>query len=42
MIDTSPTEIIYNNITIKPIKTINTCFIKSKENPKKKHRNKSR
>lgn len=35
MIDTSPIEIIYNNITVKPIKKLNTCFIKSKENPKK-------
>lgn len=35
VIDTSPIEIIYNNITIKPIKNLNTCFIKSKENSTK-------
>jgi len=35
VIDTSPIDIIYNNITIKPIKNLNTCFIKSTENTKK-------
>ena len=35
VVDTSPIETIYNNIIIKPIKNLNTCFIKSKQNPKK-------
>lgn len=35
VIDTSPIEIIYNNIIIKSIKNLNTCFIKSKENTTK-------
>ena len=35
VIDTSPIDIIYNNITVKPIKNLNTCFIKSTENTKK-------
>lgn len=35
VIDTSPIELIYNNIIVKPIKKLNTCFIKSKENTKK-------
>lgn len=32
VVDTSPIETIYNNLTIKPIKYLNTCFIKSKKN----------
>ena len=35
VVDTSPIETIYNNIIIKPIKTLNTCFIKSTQNTKK-------
>ncbi len=32
IIDSSPIETIYNNITITPIKTLNTCFIASTNN----------
>ena len=32
VVDTTPVESIYNNINIKPICSINTCFIKSKKN----------
>lgn len=35
VVDTSPIETIYNNITIQPIKNLNTCFIKSTQNTKK-------
>jgi DNA-binding transcriptional LysR family regulator len=35
VIDSSPIESIYNNIEIKPICSLSTCFVKSKENNKK-------
>ncbi len=35
VIDSSPVESLYNNIEIKPICTLSTCFVKSKENAKK-------
>ena len=35
VIDSSPVESLYNNIEIKPICTLGTCFVKSKENAKK-------
>ena len=34
IIDASPIEMTYNNITIEPIKKLNTCFIKSVKNKK--------
>ena len=35
VIDSSPIECLYNNIEIKPICSLSTCFVKSKENNKK-------
>ncbi len=35
VIDSSPVESLYNNIEIKPICSLSTCFVKSKENSKK-------
>jgi len=32
IVDASPVETIYNNINIKPIKELNTCFVKSVNN----------
>lgn len=34
VVDTTPVETIYNNIEIIPIKSLNTCFIKSIKNKK--------
>ena len=34
VVDTTPVETIYNNIEIIPIKSLNTCFIKSTKNNK--------
>ena len=35
IVDSSPIETIYNNITITPVKTLNTCFIASTNNKDK-------
>ncbi|MBE6150467.1 MAG: LysR family transcriptional regulator [Firmicutes bacterium] len=35
VIDSSPVESLYNNIEIKPICSLSTCFVKSKDNEKK-------
>lgn len=35
VIDSSPIESLYNNIEIKPICSLSTCFVKSKKNSKK-------
>lgn len=32
VVDSSPIDTVYNNIEIKPICSLNTCFVKSKEN----------
>lgn len=34
VIDTTPVDTIYNNVKIIPIKSLNTCFIKSTQNKK--------
>lgn len=34
IVDSSPIETVYNNIEIKPICSLNTCFVKAKENKK--------
>ncbi len=34
VVDSSPIDTVYNNIEIKPICSLNTCFVKSKENKK--------